>query len=200
MVFKVTKEEMLKDEEKFMSEIGGKLVAHGFQRELKCIWPDMEDTNEQTWYNGIFKSIKNLFFTVEPRAPPSMADPSFLLGQPIKNEEDILHIRKLPDFDKSLSARNAELLLQYLTVPYLRIPLVLSFFSKPENTSALGNISLQEMLDAVLFEPGDFHQNTEKLCPEQIPSKTRLHMNTHLQQQLFQEHAVKARVAPQTLT
>ena len=105
------KEEMLKDEEKFMSEIGGKLIAHGFQRELKCIWPDMEDANEQTWYNGIFKSIKNMFFTVEPRAPPSMADPSFLLGQPIKNEEDILHIKKLPDFDKSLSARNAELLL-----------------------------------------------------------------------------------------
>ena len=45
-----------------------------------------------------------------------MADPSFLLGQPINNEEDVLHIKKLPDFDKSLSARNVELLLQYLTV------------------------------------------------------------------------------------
>ena len=92
----------------------------------------------------------------------------------------MLHIKKLPDFDKSLSARSVELLLQYLTVPYLRIPLVLTFFSKAENTSALGTVSLQETLDAVLFEPGDFHQNVEKACPEQIPAKSRAHMNTPL--------------------
>ena len=28
------KKEMMKDEEKFMAQIGGKLIAHGFQREL----------------------------------------------------------------------------------------------------------------------------------------------------------------------
>ena len=30
------------------------------------------------------------------------------------------------------------------------------------------------------FEPGDFHQNVEKACPEQIPAKSRAHMNTPL--------------------
>lgn len=39
--------------------------------------------------------------------------------------DDVLHIRQLPTFDGRISARQCELLLQYLTVPYLRIPLVL---------------------------------------------------------------------------
>ena len=40
----------------------------------------------------------------------------------------MLHLRQLPDFDGHLRASKAELLLQYLTVPYLRIPLLLDFF------------------------------------------------------------------------
>lgn len=40
-------------------------------------------------------------------------------------------LQSLPDFGDRLRARDCELMLQYLTVPYLRIPLVIKFFSDP---------------------------------------------------------------------
>ena len=64
-----------------------------------------------------------------PRAPPTGGDPSTLLGVKVATEDDILHVRHLPDFGGALSARDCELMLQYLTAPYLRIPLLLRFFS-----------------------------------------------------------------------
>lgn len=40
-------------------------------------------------------------------------------------------MQSLPDFGDRLRARDCELMLQYLTVPYLRIPLVIKFFADP---------------------------------------------------------------------
>lgn len=40
-------------------------------------------------------------------------------------------VQSLPDFGDRLRARDCELMLQYLTVPYLRIPLIMKFFSDP---------------------------------------------------------------------
>ena len=48
----------------------------------------------------------------------------------MQDEFDVLHIKKLPSFE-GLTPRYTELLLQYLTVPYLRVPLVLSLFADP---------------------------------------------------------------------
>ena len=48
----------------------------------------------------------------------------------VQDEFDVLHIKKLPSFE-GLTPRYTELLLQYLTVPYLRVPLVLSLFADP---------------------------------------------------------------------
>ena len=48
-----------------------------------------------------------------------------LTGEKADTEDDILHIRHLPDFGGQLRSKDAELLLSYLTAPYLRIPLVL---------------------------------------------------------------------------
>lgn len=56
--------------------------------------------------------------------------------------------------EDKLSQSNVELLVSYLTAPYLRIPLVLHFFASPENINALGLPILQDVLDGVLFEPG----------------------------------------------
>ena len=72
------------------------------------------------------------------------------------------------DFDGRVNSRSCELLLQYLTAPYLRIPLVLRFFAAPEMTTALANEQLQDMLDAVMFEPGAWQPNEEVACPEQV--------------------------------
>lgn len=84
----------------------------------------------------------------------SLADPSLLLGSPVTNEADVLHIGALPSFNDALSARDSELVLQYLTAPYCRIPLLLQFFSGPSRFAALGCAELQSVLDAAFFEPG----------------------------------------------
>mmetsp|Transcript_14534 Transcript_14534/g.21938 ORF Transcript_14534/g.21938 Transcript_14534/m.21938 type:complete len:1946 (+) Transcript_14534:90-5927(+) len=88
-----------------------------------------------------------------PRAPPSKADPSVLIGQKVQTEEDILFVRHLPDFDGQLNARDSELLLTYLTAPYIRVPLLLRFFSDHARLRALGNAELRDVLDAALYEP-----------------------------------------------
>ena len=120
----------------------------------------------------------------KPRAPPSSADPTALLraelGGDVKveSEEDVLHLRTLPTFDGALRPRECELLLQYLTVPYLRVPLLLRFFSSASHVHALGNPKLQAALDAALFEPGLWQAEAHKQPPQQIPAPSRAHLAT----------------------
>lgn len=52
----------------------------------------------------------------------------------------------------TLSDEDAEQFLTYLTVPYLRIPLVASFFNK-NRLGALFHAEVQRLLERVLFEP-----------------------------------------------
>lgn len=57
---------------------------------------------------------------------PSKSTPQTLASpHAIRTEDDVLHIKNLPDFDGVLGQRDSELLLSYLTTPYIRIPLVL---------------------------------------------------------------------------
>ena len=78
------------------------------------------------------------------RAPPSFGDPRQLLhSEHVQTEDDVLHLATLPTFGGRLSARHTELLLSYLTVPYLRIPLVLQFFADPTRIVALNADALQ---------------------------------------------------------
>ena len=69
------------------------------------------------------------------------------------NEDDILHEEILKDFNGNLSQEEAEQLYSYLTTPYMRIPLVLDFFSR-DRVGCLFNISLQRMLEETIFVPG----------------------------------------------
>ena len=59
----------------------------------------------------------------------SRANPSLLAGSAVETEEDILALQSVPCFGGSLKASESELLLTYLVAPYVRIPLVLNFFS-----------------------------------------------------------------------
>jgi len=61
----------------------------------------------------------------------------------VESEEDILHIRTLPSFGGRLSQSAVELLVSYLTAPYIRIPLILNFFATPEHINALGVKEIQ---------------------------------------------------------
>lgn len=68
-----------------------------------------------------------------------------------------------------LSSRDAELLLQYLTAPYLRIPLLLAFFADPVRIQALSQPRLQDLLEACLFEPGPWQEAPERPPPDVFP-------------------------------
>ena len=68
----------------------------------------------------------------------------------------MLYVQKMPTFDGSLGAADAELVCSYLTAPYLRIPLLLQCFSAPARFAALGCVEMQRVLDAALFEPGAY--------------------------------------------
>lgn len=76
----------------------------------------------------------------------------------VTNEDDVLHLtqEELPTFGNMLSSSDSERFVQFLTVPYVRIPLILDFFANgdPGRLSALRAKSLQLIVDAALFEPG----------------------------------------------
>lgn len=115
---------------------------------------------------------------VKPRCPPSGANPSVLAGQVVDTEEDVLHLKKLPDFDGTLRGSDAELLLSYLTAPYLRIPLLLRFFATPERISALGSRELQSVLHSSVFEPGARLPPGPRLPPVTAPDMDRARLAT----------------------
>ena len=74
-----------------------------------------------------------------------LANPSeYTQPQFIESEDDVLHMWELPDFGeldvghaRALGQHDAELLLSYLTAPYLRVPLVVSFFASDDRVHAL---------------------------------------------------------------
>jgi len=55
-----------------------------------------------------------------------------------------------------LGQHDSELLLSYLTVPYMRIPLVITFFSSDDRLHKLQSKQLQTIVDSIMFEPGRF--------------------------------------------
>lgn len=78
-------------------------------------------------------------------------------------EDDILHARTLPTFGRSLNQEEAEMVLSFLTTPYLRIPLLLDFFSSGDRSSHLFVKEVQEVLRAALFEPGAYSSGSVSL-------------------------------------
>jgi hypothetical protein len=90
----------------------------------------------------------------------------------VASEDDLLHIKTLPAFDDEVGQRDAELLYSYLTVPYMRIPLVLRFFSSEDRVSCLRSTKVQELLMAVLFEPAKFlPASLSQTCPQEVPTE-----------------------------
>jgi len=90
---------------------------------------------------------------------PSTATPSFYLPSPaVKTEDDVIYRPNLPNFEDKhgqvLNQRDSELLISYLTVPYMRLPLLLTFFSSEDRIHKLQSKELRSILDSVMFEPG----------------------------------------------
>jgi hypothetical protein len=85
----------------------------------------------------------------------SPSDPAWHLDMaPPVSEEDVLHSSNLPTFGGTLSREESEMLMSYLTVEYVRIPLVLGFFATRDRVTYLFNTKLQNLVRGVTFEPG----------------------------------------------
>ena len=78
---------------------------------------------------------------------------------------------ELPSFGNVLKPSDSERFLQFLTVPYIRIPLMLDFFANgdPNRITALKCHSLQCIIDAALFEPGKWKPQDDKTVITEIP-------------------------------
>ena len=87
----------------------------------------------------------------------------------------MLHLdnKELPTFGHVLSPSDSEKFVQFLTVPYIRIPLILDFFANgdPGRLSALKAKSLQTIVDAALFEPGRWKPADFTDIIDEIPVK-----------------------------
>lgn len=163
----------------------GHYIVTAFNRKLDCVQNTVLKVEEQqvkqaTKRKGFFAYLFRLVGVPQKslRSIPSQANPSILLGERVDTEDDILHIRTLPDFDGTLGARDCELMLQYLLAPYMRIPLLLHFFSFENRLKALRNRQLQEVLDAAMFEPGQFQEENIKEAPTVVPADSRSHLCT----------------------
>jgi hypothetical protein len=104
-------------------------VVNAFERKLKTNYKGPRDA--ATAPKSILQKIQELFSTGHPRAPPSGANPSNLVGKQVETEDDILHIKKLPDFNGAITQQNSELLLQFLTVPCVFVRVVVDAHSDP---------------------------------------------------------------------
>ena len=101
---------------------------------------------------------------------PSPAVASLLTApHAAETEDDILHIKSLPSFDDSLGQRDAELLLSFLTVPYLRLPLTLAFFATEDRIHALRSEQLRAIVDSVVLEPGRYLAAGAAAVPSMVP-------------------------------
>ena len=171
---------------KFTPEKG--FVVSGFNRKLAVApWKPSEDdalaagghkTGWRSPFGGGFLAMFTGGGDKRPRCPPSGGNPSVLAGKRVDTEEDVLHLAKLPTFDGLLKTSESELLLTYLTAPYVRIPLAMRLFADPTRVRALCHRDIQSVLDAVLFEPGPWAPPGRAAVPPEIPAPTRAHMAT----------------------
>ncbi|BAM40713.1 uncharacterized protein TOT_020000967 [Theileria orientalis strain Shintoku] len=122
------------------------------------------------WFSG--SSSKNI---------ASAADPHNLTDIEINNETDVLHLSSFPDYGGKLGRRDSEILLQYLTASYVRIPLVTQFFSDEANLQALVSEELQKVVVASIFEPGTWQSSKIGFkLPQTAPVQSRDVLSTSL--------------------
>ncbi|KNC49197.1 uncharacterized protein AMSG_11859 [Thecamonas trahens ATCC 50062] len=173
----------------FDPTVGFEVSAFG-GKELSCVSLGQKIAKGMSKYTpSVISAYFRTFTNPSGRAPriaPSAADPNALLPSDAKastlpdsadrrrplivNEDDVLHIVDMPTFGDVLSARDSELMLQTLTAPYLRIPLLMQFFADETRVYALAAPELQAVLDAALFEPGAWLAPGARTLPASIPA------------------------------
>eukprot|EP00043_Microstomoeca_roanoka_P005858 m.58502 g.58502 ORF g.58502 m.58502 type:complete len:4257 (-) comp13155_c0_seq1:39-12809(-) len=111
---------------------------------------------------------RKLIFGEGP-AVHSPADVTRMLNLEYPSEDDVLHCDRLPMFGNTLSREESEQLMSYLTVDYMRVPLVLGFFASKDRVTYLFNGQLQALLRAVLFEGRQWVPHDSKRPINNVP-------------------------------
>lgn len=113
---------------------------------------------------------------------PGASASTHAFPESVVTEDDVLHLWTLPSFAgvsleagaigaAGLSPADAELMLSYLTVNYLRIPLVANFFASDDRVHTLQSRKLQDIFTAVLFEPGQHLSTSDQgAVPIDVPT------------------------------
>eukprot|EP00439_Symbiodinium_sp_Y106_P063482 s1679_g9.t2 len=152
-----------------------RFVVRGFNMEL------VPEEGKKGIGEVIKKPFDWLFGKYKSRSKAvSAADASVLAGSKIDTEDDVLFLEHTPDFNETLKPADSELLLTYLTAPYIRVPLLLGFFADRERVSLLREPLLQAVLDAALFEPGQWQSKQAAVTgpPSAVPAPDRNHLAT----------------------
>ena len=157
------------------------LQVSGFGGVLRCAAYAAEDAKvKRGGAQGVAAALGALVGggpkSEERRVPPSAAlAGSHINGSDVKTEDDVLHVptKALPDFNGKIKPHDSELLLQYLTVPYLRIPLIARFLADRTRVKALVSPQLQALVDGVFFEAGPWRQAGPLALPDTIPVTER---------------------------
>lgn len=142
-----------------------------------CLNCKLSSPSFEAKFDQLVYTVNALHRVIQPKATvtrfASFANVSkFTAPLDPQNEDDILHIKSLPTFDDVIGQRDSELLLSYLTAPYIRIPLVLNFFVTEDRIGCLSNAAITSMLEGVLFEPGRFlPADLSGVAPQQVPSE-----------------------------
>ena len=164
---------------------GGSATSWSLRKHYCLVWQhrEIKDRESGPEYTVMIEAVEKenrsyaIFFDSSSNFPVraverTASDPTYHTApHSLLTEDDVLHLRRLPDFDGRLRQPAAELLLQYLTVPYLRIPLVLDFFAE-DTIYALQSEKLQELVERVLFEPGAFRLGAAE-APTEVPCAAR---------------------------
>jgi hypothetical protein len=85
------------------------------------------------------------------------------------SEEDVIHNTVPALFDNLLTVSSSEHVMSLLTAPYLRIPLLLSFFANKDRVDLLASRSLQRLLVAALFECGPWASRMHEEDVSMVP-------------------------------
>ena len=154
------------------------LQVSGFGGVLRCAAYAAEDAKvKRGGAQGVAAALGALVGggakSEERRVPPSAAlAGSHINGSDVKTEDDVLHVptKALPDFNGKIKPHDSELLLQYLTVPYLRIALIARFLADRTRVKALVSPQLQALVDGVFFEAGPWRKRARSRSPTRSPS------------------------------
>lgn len=158
------------------------LTVKSFGKQLK-ITPIGKVKNSDEQSHTYYKKMMRWFVTSsKTKHPQSAADAHNLVNDSeIENETDVLHLQELPDYGGNLGRRDSELLLQYLTASYVRIPLIMQFFASEANLHAVSSPPLQKVVMASVFEPGIWKSMAnEHVYPQMAPVQTPEALSTPL--------------------